>query len=84
MSQQHNRFEVKVLPHAVEVGEVGGEGDIRGLHVSGGAAPPALVVVDETVGIREAVEFRQEIAMVEIGSAVEDDNSRALPDFAGI
>jgi hypothetical protein len=33
-----------------------------------------LVVVDEMERIGEAVQFRQEIAVIEIGPAVEDDD----------
>ncbi len=34
--------------------------------------------------IREAIEFWQEIAVVEIGPAVEDDDGCTLSDFSGI
>ena len=55
VSQQNNFVEPKVLPDFVEIIEIGGERDVLGLDVIGGASASALVVVDEAVVVGEPV-----------------------------
>ena len=44
-----------MLPDFVEIIEIGGERDVLGLDVIGGASASALVVVDEAVVVGEPV-----------------------------
>ena len=82
--EQCGRFQVKAPPHCVEIVEVGSEGDILGRHIISRSPAPPLVVIDEAEGGRQPVQIGQEIAVVEIGPAMKDDDGTALPDFASI
>jgi hypothetical protein len=75
---------VKILLHLLDIGDVGCECYVFGLHMICGSASAPLVVVDEVERIREAVELRHKITVVEIGSAVEHDDWCPLPDFPNI
>jgi hypothetical protein len=69
-----------MLSDLVDVGDIRSERHIFGSHTVGGSTASPLVVVDESVRIGKAVEFRQEITMIEIGSAMQDDDWRAFPN----
>ena len=75
---------MKVLPHLVEIVDVGCERDFLGQHLIRGSPTSPLVVVDEAECIRQSIQVGQEIAMVEIRPAVEDDDGLPLPDFSRI
>jgi hypothetical protein len=53
--------------------------DPRADAVRGPPAPP-LVVVEEAEGVLQAIEVGQQVAVVEVGAAVEHDEGLALPD----
>jgi hypothetical protein len=80
--QHRNRFEPEVLPQAVKVFDVRLDSDIFWLYIVRRLAPPSLVVVDEPVRIGQAIHIGEQIAMVKIGPAVEDDDRLSLSDLA--
>jgi hypothetical protein len=82
--QQYHRVEVKILPNLLQICDVGCERDVFRVHTIGRSATPALVVVDEMERIGEAVQLGQQIAVVEIGPAMQDDDRLASADFSGI
>src|SRR5262245_43267138 len=84
MPEQHRGVRPKVLPHRVEVVEVGRERNVLGPDVLGGSPARALIVVDEAELILELIQLRQEVTVVEIGPAVEDDDRPSLPNRSGI
>ena len=65
---------MKILPHLVEIVDVGCERYVLGLHMISRSPTSPLVVVDEAECIRQSIEVGQEIAVIEIGPAVEDDD----------
>jgi hypothetical protein len=79
--EQGWQFQVEVLPHHIEIVDFGCERDFLGQHLICGSAPSPLVVVDEPKGIRQSIQVGQEIAVIKIRPAVEDDNGLPLPDL---
>ena len=77
--QQRRRFQLKVLPHLVEIVDVGRERDVLGVNLIRRSPTSPLIVVDEPERIRQSIQVGQEIAVVEIGSAVEDDEGWPRP-----
>lgn len=55
-----------------------------GLDVSGGPPAPALVVVHETEGVGESVHLREQVGVVEVGTAVQHDDRRTLADGSAV
>ena len=53
--------QVKVLPHLVEIFDVGIERDFLGQHLISGSPTAPLVVVDEPECIRQSIQVGQEI-----------------------
>ena len=79
--EQGRRVSSKVLPHLVEVIHLGTERSVLWAHMIRGASPPPLIVVDEAERIFQSIQVGQEIAAVEVGPAVEDDDRWAGADF---
>jgi hypothetical protein len=75
---------VIILPHLLYVRDIGGKCDVFGLHPIGRPATPALVVIDQMEPVGEAVHLRQKIAVVKIGSTMENNDCCAPSDFSGI
>ena len=73
-----------MLPHAIQVIQVRHEGDVLRLNLVRRPTTPALIVVDEPEVILQSVEVGKQVAMVEIGSAVEDDNRFSIADRSDI
>ena len=73
-----------MLPHPLNVLHVGGERYFLRANPFCGTSPSALIVIDDAESIRESVQVRQEIAVVEIGAAMEDDDGLSLADRSGI
>jgi hypothetical protein len=75
---------MEVLSDFVEIIEIGGERDVCGLDMRGGASAAALVVVDEAAVVGETVEFGKQIRVVEVRAAMEDYDDGAFADFPGV
>jgi hypothetical protein len=74
MPEQHWGVEPKVLPHLVKVVQVRRERNVLWPNVLRGSPAPALIVVDKAKLIFELIQIGQEVTMVEIGPAVQDDD----------
>ncbi len=71
---EHRRlFQVKAIPHPIDVLDVRRERDLLGSNAIRRLPAPALVVVDEVVRVGQPIEVGQQIADVEVRSAVEHD-----------
>ena len=57
-------------PQRIQILDFGSEGDILGSDMARGRPAAALRVVDEAVGIREAIEIGQQVLVVEVRPAV--------------
>ena len=82
VSEHGDRLQAEVAPHSVEVVDLRPNRDIVGLHAVRRPAATALVVVDEAERVCEPVELREEVGVVEVGPAVDDDDRRAVADVA--
>ena len=74
MPQDRDRAEPEVLPHRVRIGDVGFDADVFGPDALCGATASSLVVVDEAVGFGQTIELGEEIAVLEVGPAMEDED----------
>jgi hypothetical protein len=82
VAEHRDRVEPELAPHAVDVLDLRGDGDLARLAPRSPAA--ALVVIDEANGVREPVELWEQVGVVEFGPAVEDDHRRAVADRAAV
>jgi hypothetical protein len=62
-----------VLPDSVEIIGLGLNVDILWDDCARGFATPSLIVVDQPKGARQAIHFWKQIVVVEIWSAMEDE-----------
>ena len=67
MPEQRRRLDSKVLPHGVEIGEVGFERDVLRLHMICAFAASALVVVEEPERVRPSIHVGKQIACSKSG-----------------
>jgi hypothetical protein len=84
MAEQRWRLERIVLPHLVEVIDVGRDRHVLRPNAFRGSPAPPLIVVDELEPVLQLIQVGQEIAVVEIGPAVEDDNGLPMPDGSAV
>jgi hypothetical protein len=82
--EQRRGVQAKVVPHAIDVFDIGDERHVLGPNACRGAPPPALIVVDEAECVGESIQIGQEIAVVEIGTPMKDDDRRSLPNRSDI
>ena len=82
MTEQCHRLQMEVLTHRVEIVDIRCEADVIWSDVLRGFPATALVVVDQPVTVRQAIEIRQEVRVIEVGSAVEDDDGLSVADLA--
>ena len=73
-----------MLPHHIEIVHFGGDRDFLRQHLICGSATPPLVVLDEAEGVRQSIQIGQEVAVIEIRAAVEDDDGLPLADIPTI
>ncbi len=73
-----------MFSHPVQIADLACERDVLGLHAICGSPASPLVVVNEVVRIGQTIELGQEIAMVEIGAAMQDNDWLPLADLARI
>ena len=71
-----------MAPHPFEVVELRRERDVLRPHALGGSAAAALVVIDEAERVCEPIELRQQVRVVEVRPAVDDDDRMAGADIA--
>ena len=84
MAEYCNLIEAEVLPQPVDVIDLGFDGDGLGRDARGRLATATLIVIDQAEFARKPVQVRQEIVVIEVGSAVENDEGRSIADFAEI
>ncbi len=82
MADHDRRVELEVLPHFFQIRHLRFDRDVFGLHTGRRFSPAPLVVVDQPVPVREPIHLRQEVRVIEIGAAVQDDHRPALTDLA--
>ena len=75
---------VESVPHFIEIIDVGCKRNVLGHHLVRGSPTSPLVVVDEPECICQSIQIGQEIPMIEIRTAVEDDERLSPPDFSRI
>jgi hypothetical protein len=84
MAEKRRRPEPEPVEHGVQVRHLGADVDVLRLDAVRRTASPPLVVVDEAARVGEPVELRQQVRVVEVRPAVEDDERRAGADLAAV
>ena len=84
MTEYCNLIEAEVLPQSVDVVDLGSDGDGLGRDARGRLATPTLIVIDQAECPCKPIQVRQEIVVIEIGSAVENDEGTSIADFPEI
>src|SRR5438045_4567256 len=84
MPQECGRFEFVVLSDPVEIVDVGRHRHVVRLHMFGGSAASALVVVNEAIPISQSIELGKKVGLIEIRTAVEHDDRLTMPDFSSV
>ena len=72
----------EVPPQRIEILDLGVDRDVLGRDAGGGSPPAALIVIDQPRIARQSVHLGQEIEMVEVGAAVEEEERSALAYLA--
>ncbi len=78
--EQHRGVQPVELPHLVEVIEVQCERDVLRPHPVRGVPAAPLVVVDQPESVGQSIQLGQEIAVVEVGPTVQDDDGLTPAD----
>src|SRR6188474_2641979 len=73
-----------MLPHAIEIVQVRQQRDVIWIDVLRRLTASSLIVVNETKLITQSVEVGKEVAMIEVGTSVENDDRLSFPDDANI
>ena len=82
MAQYCDGTEAEELPQSVEVVDLRFDGDGLGSHPRGRLAAPSLIVIDQAKCARQAIQVWQQIVVVEIWPAVDDDEGTSVADFS--
>lgn len=82
MPQQRDPIEAVIPPQPLEILDLGRHRDRLGLGASLGSPPAPLVVVEEAERAGENVQLGEQVAVVEVGTAMEDDHRRPVADLA--
>ncbi len=81
VTQYRDGVEPEVPPQPVQIVDLGFNADGLGKDVRGGLAASSLVVVDQPKRTRQPIELGQQVVMVEVGSAVQNDEGSTGADF---
>jgi hypothetical protein len=84
VAQYCNRVEAEITPYSVEVVDLGLDIDGFGKHAPGRLPTPSLIIIDQAKCARQSIKLRQQIVVVEIRSAVQDDKRGSVADFPKI
>src|SRR5262245_4149811 len=84
MAEHDRRIESEMFTNGIEIGHLGFERHVLRMNARGGLSAASLIVVDQTISIGEPIEIGHEIAMIEIRSAVQNDDRGSLADLARI
>lgn len=82
MPEHGDGLQAEMAPHPIEVLDLGSEADVPDPDAIGRPAATALVVVEETERLCEAVQLRQEVGVVEVWPAVHHHDRLSLADVA--
>src|SRR5215475_1739193 len=72
------------VTQGLEIVDFGGDRDILRSDVCSRFPAASLVVIDKVVRTRQAIHLGEEIALVEVRTAVKNDDRAPLPDVAGV
>ena len=84
MPQECGRFDFVVLSDPVEIVDVRRHRHVVRLHMFGGSAASALVVVNEAIPVSQSIELGKKVGLIEIRTAVELDDRLTVPDLSGV
>jgi hypothetical protein len=72
------------LPQSIQVVDLGFNVDSLDGEPAGRLARPSLIVIDQAKYARQSIQFGQQTVVVEIGSAMQDNERPSVADFSDI
>src|SRR5262245_19789596 len=75
---------MEVFANRIQVREVGCERNVFGANPGRRLTTPPLVVVDQVIGVGQTIQLREEIEMVKVRAAMNDEHGPAGADVSRV
>jgi hypothetical protein len=82
--QDRSGFELEIFSKTFQIFDLGTYRDIFRVHIPRRPATSSLVIIDQAEGIGQAIRIGEKVGVIEIGSAMQNDERLSLSDFAVI